>query len=241
MVARRGRSLLDAFSRLHRIHFSLSNLTLSFRFLDDTLRITDDAIASQGLLVHPIARYFGYYYGRWMIFFTEYVEEEGRKKGKSASSEWLAGTFMTLFDDVCTITVLESHKNMSYDFFSSLISTYILLKCFFEIFDFATQIELFWKKKSYFQTLWPQANDCLKRKQTCNRRMDAFYTTFKYCWCHLALILNQDQKRSALCLSSDWIISPKAELEACPLSVKTQMLPSQGQFWFSSIIAQEKN
>ena len=87
MGARRGRSLLDAFSRLHRIHFSLSNLTLSFRFLDDTLRITDDAIASQGLLVHPIARFFGYNYARWIIFFTEYVEEEGRKKGKSASSE----------------------------------------------------------------------------------------------------------------------------------------------------------
>ena len=34
-----------------------------------------------------IARYFGYNYARWMIFFTEYVEEEGRKKGKSASSE----------------------------------------------------------------------------------------------------------------------------------------------------------
>ena len=130
---------------------------------------------------------------------------------------------------------------MSYDFLG-LPNKYIhAAQVFFEIFYFATQIELFWKKKSYFQTLWPQANDCLKRKQTCNRRMDAFYTTFKYCWCHLALILNQDQKRSALCLSSDWIISPKAELEACPLSVKTQMLPSQGQFWFSSIIAQEKN
>ena len=37
-----------------------------------------------------IARYFGYNYARWIrwiIFFTEYVEEEGRKKGKSASSE----------------------------------------------------------------------------------------------------------------------------------------------------------
>ena len=74
-----------------------------------------------------------------MIFFTEYVEEEGRKKGKSASSEWLASTFMTLFDDVCTITVLESHKNMSHDFLE-LPNKYIHAA---QVSDFATQIELF--------------------------------------------------------------------------------------------------
>ena len=50
---------------------------------------------------------------------------------------------MTLFDDVCTITVLESHKNMSYDFLG-LPNKYIhAAQVFFEIFDFATQIELF--------------------------------------------------------------------------------------------------
>ena len=176
----------------------------------------------------------------WYFSLNMLKRKEGKKGNQLLQNDWLAllwRCLMTYVPSQCFKVI----RICLMIFWGSLISTHILLKCFFEIFDFATQIELFWKKKSYFQTLWPQANDCLKRKQTCNRRMDAFYTTFKYCWCHLALILNQDQKRSALCLSSDWIISPKAELEACPLSVKTQMLPSQGQFWFSSIIAQEKN
>lgn len=86
-----------------------------------------------------------------MIFFTEYVEEEGRKKGKSASSEWLASTFMTLFDDVCTITVLESHKNMSHDFFSSLISTYMLLKCFLKYLTLPPKLNFFEKRKVIFK------------------------------------------------------------------------------------------